>query len=595
MSNQVGTNFTTLDFSAIKENLKNHLKDQPIFRDYDFEASNINVLLDILAYNTNLNAFYLNMIGNEMFLDSAVLRDSVVSHAKELNYIPRSFRSSRAVVNLTMNDPVAASVNIPRGTAFTGFDGNKNFTFVTSDNVIAVSQGNNIFTAENLELYEGDYVSESYVFNDQEETRYVINNKNVDTNSLFVTVIEDNGSKVYSYKRADSLFGLGVNSQVFFVQGIENERYEIIFGDNVIGRKPKVDAIIVLQYRACNGELPNGIQKFTADGKIGTAFVTNIQVTQPATGGDVSESLSSIKFNAPRAFTTQERVVTAEDYETLLKQNFSEINAVSAYGGEEQNPPQFGKVIVAIDLKQTDVLPPSNRRTYEKFIRERSPLGLDPVLTTPDYTYVSVDCKVKYNVNETELTTQDIRSIVTSSIQDYASINLNGFNKTLFYSKFIAGIDLSHPSIVSNDTDIFAIKSITPEINIETNYDIDFALTLKDDIGQLSGDHPDSEISIINSSIFFYNGVECFIEDDGEGKLRIMALQGATHSVVQEIGDVNYDTGFLQIKSFKPDKVKGNRLDIFARSKTKDISCVKRTILNIRDTDISVNVEQVRI
>jgi hypothetical protein len=591
----ISTNFTSLDFNDLKANLKNYLKDQDIFRDYDFDASNINVLLDILAYNTNLNAFYLNMIGNEMFLDSAVLRDSVVSHAKELNYIPRSFRSARAVVNLTMIDTIASAVNIPRGTAFTGTDGSKNFTFVTSENYIATSQGNNVFTAENVELYEGDYVSESYVFSDQEDKRYVINNKNIDTNSLIVSVIEDNGSKVYTYKRTTSLFGLGSASQVFFVEGIENERYEITFGDGVIGRRPKLDSIIVIQYRACNGELPNGIIKFVVDGKIGTALVTNVEVTQGASGGDVSESISSIKFNAPRAFTTQERVVTAQDYETLLKQNFSEINAVSAYGGEETNPPQFGKVIIAVDLKSTDVLPPSNRRTYERFIRERSPLGLDPVFVTPDYTYVSVRSSVKYNINETELTAQDIRTLVISNIQDFSSTNLDGFNKTLFYSKFITAIDNSHPSIVSNDTDVFAVKSITPQTNLETNYDIDFLLTLKDDIGQLAGDHPENEISIISSSIFFLDGLECFIEDDGEGILRIMSLQGNSHSVVKEIGEVNYETGFLQIRSFKPNIVKGNRLDIFARPKFRDISCVKQTILNIRTNDISVNVEQVRI
>ena len=591
----ISTNFTSLDFNAIKANLKNYLKDQDIFKDYDFEASNINVLLDILAYNTNLNAFYLNMIGNEMFLDSAVLRDSVVSHAKELNYIPRSFRSARAIVNLTMIDTTAPAVNIPRGTAFTGTDGNKNFTFVTSENYIASSQGNNIFTAQNVELYEGDYVSESYVFSGQEDTRYIINNKNVDTNSLVVSIIEDNGSKVYTYKRTTSLFGLGAASQIFFVQAIENERYEITFGDGVIGRRPKLDSIVVIQYRACNGELPNGIIKFVADGRIGTAIVTNVEVTQAALGGDVSEPISSIKYNAPRAFTTQERVVTAQDYETLLKQNFSEINAVSAYGGEETNPPQFGKVIVAIDLKSTDALPPSNRRNYERFIRERSPLGLDPVLTTPDYTYVSVTSNVKYNINETELTAQDIRTLVISNIQEFSSINLDGFNKTLYYSKFITAIDNSHPSIISNDTDIFAVKSIVPQLNLETNYDVDFLLTLKDDIGQLQGDHPEGEISIISSSIFFLDGLECFIEDDGEGILRIMSLQGNVHSLVKEIGEVNYETGFLQIRSFKPDKVNGNRLDIFARPRFKDISCIKKTILSIRTSDISVNVEQVRI
>lgn len=588
-------NYTSLDFESVKQNLKDYLKSQDIFRDYDFEASNMNVLLDLLAYNTNMNGFYLNMIGNEMFLDTALLRDSIVSHAKELNYLPRSFRSAQALVNIYMTDSQASSVNIPRGTEFTGLDGNKAFTFVTGENILARSLGDNRFVAENVSLFEGAYVSESFLVDYTNPSKLVLSNKNVDTNSIFVVVIEDNGATNLTYKFTDSLFDLDSQSQVFFIQPAEGESYEIVFGDSVIGRRPKDQSIVLVQYRACNGELPNGIGKFGPDGSIGTATITQVETLSKASGGSVSESLSSIKFNAPRAFTTQERVVTADDYKSILLRNFSEINDVSAFGGEESNPPQYGKVIVAVDLKTTDILPPSKSQEYRNFVKRRSPLSIDPVFVEPEYTYVRVESKVKYNINQTSLTSNDIKTLVQSTVQNFNLTNLNGFNKTLFYSRLISDIDLSQLSIVSNDTEIFAVKTIVPDVNETRNYLIDYGFPLRDDIAQKTGNHPDTEIAIVRSTNFIYQQETCFIEDDGDGILRIMTGQGTEHQFVKNIGTVDYATGQIQLDSFEPDALLNGRVDFSARSLQRDISSSRKTILSIRDEDIKIKVEQVRI
>lgn len=591
----VSTDLSTLDFELIKENLKNYLKSQDIFRDYDFEASNINVLLDVLAYNSYLNGFYLNMIGNEMFLDSALLRDSVVSHAKELNYLPRSFRSARANVNITVVDSENSSVIIPRGTAFTGTDGQKDFTFVTAENIsVGSTDTPNTFIANNVSLYEGDYVSDSYVSDPQSNVRYLITNKTVDVTSILVTSIEDNGANVVEYRRRDSLFGIGATEPVFFIQPAENDTYEIVFGDGVIGRPPKDRSIVLIQYRATNGELPNGIANFSADGTINGGLITNVTVNQAASGGAISESLSSIKFNAPRAFTTQERVVTARDYNTLLINQFPEINDVSAYGGEEANPPQFGKVIVAVDLKTSDELPASRRAEYTSFIKQRSPLSIDPVFVKPDFTYIKVDSKVRYSINQTQLTAGDIASIVRSAIVNYDAVNLNGFNKTLRYSRLVAAIDNSQVSIISNDTEVLATKTFVPGVNVTANYDIDFGVSLRDDIAVLSQSHSAEEISVISSSPFIFEGNECFFEDDGDGIVRIMAQDGENHTFIQNIGSVNYATGFLQIENFAPQSLVNNRIDIYARTTDIDIKSERRTILRVRPEDITVTIEQVR-
>jgi hypothetical protein len=590
-------NYTSLDFESIKSNLKDYLKSQDIFKDYDFEASNMNVLLDILAYNTNLNGFYLNMIGNEMFLDSALLRDSIISHAKELNYLPRSFRSATAVVNLTLTDTTQGSISIPRGTAFTGSDGNKSFTFVTAENLLTTSDPDvaNKFYANNVTIYEGDYISDSFVVDYQNEERFVVSNKNVDTNSIFVVVIEDNGATSLTYKFTDSLFDLDSRSQVFFLQPAENESYEVVFGDGVIGRRPKDRSVILIQYRACNGELPNGIQRFSADGAIGTSTVTDVATVNRASGGSVSESLSSIKFNAPRAFTTQERVVTADDYKSILLRNFSEINDISAYGGEESVPPLFGKVIVAVDLKTTDKLPPSKSQEYKNFVKRRSPLSIDPVFVEPEYTYVKVETTVKYNINQTSLTSDDVGALVKSAVQNYNLTNINGFRKTLFYSNLVSTIDFSQLSIVSNDTEVFAIKTLVPEVRTIKNYDIDFGLALRDDIGQKVAEHDSGDISIVKSTPFIFNNETVFIEDDGEGLLRIMQDIGENHRIVKFIGTVDYNTGILKIQSLEVQTLIDNKIDFIARTRDRDITAQRKTILSIRDDDISIKVEQVRI
>lgn len=590
------TDLSTLDFDLIKNNLKSYLKEQKIFRDYDFEGSNINVLLDVLAYNSYLNGFYLNMIGNEMFLDSALLKDSVISHAKELGYIPRSFRSAVANINITLQDNNSASLMIPRGTSFTGTVGNKNFTFVTSENIPAQStDAAGIFVANNVSIYEGDYVSDTFVVDYSNPTRYLLSNKTIDTTSILVTVLEDNGARSINYSFTPSLFDIEDTSTVYFLQAAENDRYEIVFGDGVIGRQPKDRSVVLVQYRACNGELPNGISVFAADGKINGATVVDIAVNESARSGAISESVSSIKFNAPRAFTTQERVVTANDYKSLLINEFPEINDVSAYGGEEANPPLFGKVVIAVDLNTSDELPPSRRSEYSRYVKQRSPLSIDPVFVKPDFTYINVDSKVRYNINNTQLTINDIRSIVESSIINFDRIFLNGFNKTLRYSRLVGAIDNSQIAIVSNDTTVTAVKDFVPNVNVTANYDIDFGIKLRDDISQLPEIHPEGELSVVHSTGFIFEGNECFLEDDGIGNLRIMGREGSDHILIQLIGSVNYETGFIQIENFSPQALLNNKISIKARTFDSDISSERKTVLRIRPQDINIDVEQVRV
>lgn len=589
---------SNLDFDTHKNTLKAYLKSQDTFKDYDFEGSNMSVLLDILSYNTYHNAFYLNMIGNEMFMDSAQLRDSVVSHAKELNYTPRSFKSAQATVDMTFlsTDLTKRNVIIPKGQSFTSRFGTKNFTFTTGENIIVndfTINGNNTitFSASDITLFEGYYVNDTFTFTADSSERFLISNKNVDTSSITVTVIEDSGATTLTYNRTTSLFDLNSTSKVFFVQGAENDLYEIMFGDGVSGRKPKDNSVIVIEYRVSNGELPNGCNTFTPDSNIDSITYSNIIVSTvtPASAGSVSESVESIKFNAPRYFTTQERAITTEDYENLLKLNYPEINAVTCYGGEDLDPPQYGRVFVTVDLNDVDGLPTSKRDEYYRFLRPRSPVSIEPVFVSPDYTYIAVDTTINYNINDTKLTNDDIKTIVSSAILKYAQTNLNTFNTTFRYSRLLNAIDSSQASIVSNQTTIKIIKILEPNINTRSIYTIDFAAPLT----AISTRNINNTRYTITSSRFRFNDQTVTMRDDGLGVIQFVSSTGTI--VNAKAGRVNYNTGVVRLSSVKIQNFTGEGIKIYAIPRSQDITTRNNVILNIVDEDIKLTVVPVRV
>lgn len=584
---------TNIDFDTHKNTLKQYLKSQDRFKDYDFEGSNINVLLDILSYNTFHNAFYLNMIGNEMFMDTAQLRDSVVSHAKELNYTPRSFKSAEANVNITIlsNDTSKRSIAIPRGTTFTSPFMNRNYTFSTNENIVitdyTINSNNTVsFLGSNITLYEGYYVTDTFTYSADRAQRYVLTNKNVDISSIIVTVIEDVGNTVLTHTRAQSLFNLNGDSRVYFLQACENDQYEILMGDGVSGRRPKDNSIISVEYRISNGQLPNGCRTFNADSTIDGETRIVVSTNTPAQSGSVSEDIESIKYNAPRHFTTQERAVTTEDYENILKQNFPEINTVSAYGGEDLDPPQFGKVFVAVDLVDVDGVPAAKKDEYYRFLKPRSPVSIDPVFVNPEYLYIGVNSTVKYNINTTKLTQDDIKTLVSTAIVNYAQANLNDFNRVFRYSKVVQAIDNSQSAIISNETTVRAIKVITPTLGINTTFDVKFLIPLDTSLSVAGGGYT------IQSSKFIYNNQRATLRDNGAGSLDIISVRNG--QIITSIGTVNYETGLLQLSNFNVSQYDGAGIKIYAIPRNKDIQTINNVILNIIEEDIDLTIVPVR-
>jgi hypothetical protein len=410
-------NLASLDFDTIKANLKSHLRSQAIFKDFDFEGSNMAVLVDLLAYNTAMNSFYMNMLTAESFLDSAQLRSSVISHAKELNYRPRSARSAKAVIKLEVEQNNNNTLTIPKGTSFTATYNFQTYTFTTDEvkvyfTTLDETTGTYKFVTDNINIFEGFYVTETFEMDySNESLRFVLSNPMIDTSSLVVNSVEDGGSSTITYTNADSLLGLDNQSRRYFLQACEQDKYELIFGDDIIGRRPKDGATVIVQYRIATGTVPNGASLFAPDLDLTTDNSGRVKVTTitKAVGGDEPETLSSIKFNAPRHFQTQERAITNSDYETLLKTAFPEIDAISVYGGDSVSPPQYGKVFIALSISGVESLPTSKRDEYLSFIKPKMANPIQPIFVNPTFVYARVDSTVKYNLNVTALKPDEIR------------------------------------------------------------------------------------------------------------------------------------------------------------------------------------------
>jgi hypothetical protein len=589
-----------LDFSSLKSDFIEYLREQTQFKDYDFTGSNINVLLDVLAYNTYKNAFMTNMALSEAFIDSAQLKSSITSHAKELNYTPRSKTSSKAVIKVDFN---ATGENQPyvieKGSSFTALVKNNTYIFTIPENIV-VSSANTSFSFE-AEIFEGRYITDTYIFED--DLRYKITNRNIDLDSLTVNVFEDGSTTPLRFNRETTLLGRTCNCRIYFVQVGQDDVYEIIFGDGIIGRKPKVGSTVVLEYRLSNAESPNGARIFsinfnptTFGGNTNELLSTpSITTIQQAIGGAEAETTESIRFNAPRYFQTQERAITPFDYAILLQQRFPEINAITVYGGEEASPPQYGRVFVALDISNVDGIPDSKKTEYSNFLKRRSPLSIEPIFIEPSYLYFSIQSKVRYNINVTTANRSFIQSAVTDTILQYNKDNLDDFSSTLRYSKLVSLIDESDVSIVSNSTEIEIYKKIPIIVGRPQNIIIDFGIPLRDDLTVKMGTHPADDIHTIRTGTFTIGNQVYTFGDDSNGILKLVKLDGKNHVFIQDIGTVDYKRGLLRINNFRIDSFDGPSFKVYALTADKDISVSRNTIFTLEPDEIDITVEAIRV
>lgn len=605
-------NLVNLDFDTLKGSFIEYLKSQEQFKDYNFDSSNMNVLLDILSYNTFKNAFYLNMAFAESFIDSAQLKESLFSHSKELNYVPRSARSSSANVTVSF---IASGESQPyiirKGETFSTMIKQDSYTFSAAEDVILTSP-NTEFSAT-FDIFEGIYTTDSYVMDyNQINQTFPITNENVDTESLVVLVYEDKSTVAKKFTRAITLLDLTESSEVYFLQASSKGSYEVLFGDGVIGRRPKNGSTVVLDYRTTVGKEANGARSFSANfdptgaGElISSVYVSTNKFTANTAGaysinGDSAESNESIRYYAPRHFQTQERAVTESDYEIILKTHFPEISAVSVYGGEEEDPPRYGKVFIAIDIKNVEGLPDIKKTEYYRFIKSRSPLSIDPIFTEPERTYVSVKGSVSYNINKTTRKPKNMLAACVLAIMEYSDTYLSDFKSKLRYSKLVKQIDDVDPSIVGNQIDLRIYKKLIPRTGASQDIEINFRMPLQqtyyvlDTVSTLNKTHNIDDVHIVSSSLFTYKGEKCEIEDNGNGILRIIKAEDNSHKVIKNIGKVDYEKGKIKLNNFNIDSYEGNFFKIYVKPKEKDIIGKQKYILAIESDEIDLDIKVVR-
>lgn len=578
-----------LDVPTLEASLRSFMRSQPVFRDYDWEGSNLSALVRLLAYNTWRNGWYTHMVMSEGFLDSAQTRSSVLSHAKELNYAPRSARSARGRVSITFNGDESVYV-VEKGRTFTSVVRNRGLVFSVPETIV-VSSANGFFRVE-TDLYEGQYVKDSYVYSHSDETqRILLSNPDVDTRSLTVVVYEDGAADGQSYSPATSLLGVTANSKVYFLQASELGKYEVIFGDGVLGSRPADGATVVLDYRVTTGDAGNGARIFNRDFSLGDG-VSNVTVTtiSDSSDGAAPETIESIKYYAPRHFQTQERAVTASDFSILLKGAFPEIRAVSAYGGEDANPPQYGKVIIAVDIAGVDGLPESKVAEYRRFLSQRAGLTVEPVIVEPGYSFLSVRSRVLYNVNVSTMSPQSIETLVVQAILSYADENLNDFESIVRYSRLVALIDDSHRSVVSNMTDLEIYKKVPVEAGTSHSFDLDFRTQLLT---------PDTDSAAtgqktIRSGLFKTSADTRYLIDDSRGGVWTATDRGGQRVLIQRVGTVDYETGRVRVSGVRIDQFDGPDLKVYVRPRSLDVAVSGDVILQVEADEVRVTVEAVR-
>ena len=475
-----------LDFESIRNNLKNFLKNQSEFTDYDFEGSGMSVLLDILAYNTHYMGYYLNMVGNEAFLDTAQLRASVLSHAKHTNYLPSSMKSSSTTVNIVvtpegLEDTTASQLTLPKYTRFVSEPiAGVNYIFSTINSNNAVKTGNT-FTFNNVTLKQGEPVTQNYLASGNR--RFNIPSANVDTDTVTVTVqVSTSNVAASTWKLAEDLTEITANSEIFFIEenSDANGNYTIQFGDGVIGKALSNDNIIIVRYLNTSGDAANKVNNFTSIESIGT-YSSNIivQSVSAAAGGSAKESIEQIKFRAPISYTAQNRAVTKSDYETILIKDYPNIDAVSVWGGDEEIDPVYGKIFISLKPKENyEITLIEKQRIIDEVVANRSILTVIPEIVDPDYSYVLVNATVNYNAEVTSLDESEIQQLVRQAIVDYKDANLKTFDSTFRLSALQKAIDNAHPSILGSSVKITVQKRLDLSLNTATNYEANFNMPL---------------------------------------------------------------------------------------------------------------------
>ena len=585
---------TDLDFDAVKSNFKTFLSQQNGFTDYNFEGSGMSVLMDLLAYNTHYQAFHANMLANEMFLDTTLLRASAVSHAKALGYLPTSMKASNALVTVTVKGvPITqTSLTMTAGSVFTTSVNDTSYQFVTIADHTATSD-TGTFQFDDIPIFEGTRVNYTYTVDSTNlEQQFLIPSSSVDTGTLVVRVqTSASDTTTETYKLNTDFTTLDTNSKVYFLQEVEEGRFEVYFGDGVFGYKPIDGNIIILDYVVTNGALADGASAFTAASTVGGYSNVTALATASASGGGFAETVDSIKFNAPLKYASQGRAVTPDDYKSILPSVYTNIKSVSVWGGEDNDPAIYGRVYISIRPKTGTTLTSTTKNQIITSLKKYNVASITPVIVDPEILQLVLTTTVKYNSTLTTKTASDIKALAETTISTFNTNNLEKFDSVFRHSNLLLDLDASDISILSSTVAVKLKRNISVTLNASTKYTINF---------NNAAYHPTNNHSqtVVESGGFFLAGNKNvqYIDDDAAGNIRTFYLLGGTTKTVTnaQAGTINYNTGQIVLTSFNISSVQAasGNLEVTLKPDSNDVIPVRNQVIEI-DTVSSVTSDEI--
>ena len=588
---------TDLDFDNIKNNLKVFLKQQDQLTDYDFEGSTMSTLLDVLAYNTHYNAVYANVLANEMFLDSADLRNSIVSHAKHVGYTPRSATAPVAYLNVTVNGATGSTLTAARGTTFTTTVDDVSYNYIVKD-ATTITPTDGVYTFSSLPVYEGTLVTNKYtVDTSNADQRFLIKNDLADTTTLKVTVQNSaSDSTTNTYTLSTDLADVTSTSKVYYLEGAEDNQYEVKFGDGVLGAALSTGNIVTLSYIVTNAEESNGASSFSLSGNLGGFSNVTITTATNSANGAQPETPDSIRFNAPRQYASQNRTVTAKDYESKVKSIFTNAQSVQVWGGEDNDTPVYGRVYISIKPVTGATLTEAKKTDIITQLKDFNVASVTPVIQDPETTSLQLNVNVKYDAKATTKTTDSIKSLVSSAITTFNTNNLGQFDGLFRHSKFIETINKVDTAILSNITTVKMHKSFTATTSGATTYTIKYNNAF---YNPHSG-HNASAGGVLVSSGFKINGDttnEYFLDEDGAGNVRLYYLVGQTRTYTNNtLGTIDYTNGTITLNSLfitevsNVDGATSTAVRLTVIPNSVDIIPVRNQVLEIDETNTTVTV-----
>ena len=591
-------NISELDFTKIKENLTGFLSSQAEFVGYNFTGSSFDVLLDIMAYNTHYNSYYANMVANEMFLSSASLRNSVVARAKHLGYRPRSAQGSKAAVTLTITPTDApASISIPKNTQFQGEVAGVTYIWCTSNSHSVNINANGVYTVADVELTQGIPSTFRYTANTGDsDQKFILPNANTDISTLAVSVQKSaSDTETVVYTEASDITTVNSISTVYFIDEVEDGKYEVQFGDGVLGKQLANGNIIILSSLICDAAATNGAKSFSVVSDVGGYSNVKIETTSSADGGAIAADIDEIKFNAPKNFDAQNRCVTIHDYVALVKRDYGDAQAVVAWGGEDADPPAYGKVYVAIKPTSGSVLSQSSKKyIQDEILKKRNIVGITPEVVDPDYMYLKVSSTVKYDSGTTTNSASQLKSTVTTAVTDFGNTNLKTFDKSFRYSKLIQAIDAAEISVKSNQTSIQLKRLLYPLLGSSGAYTLPFSNQVYHPSNTFWGSVTSSQFSYRDSANTLWDG--CRLQDNN-GTVEVYRTSGEDRIIVNNnVGSITYLTGKMVLTSFQPiaigSETTGNttQMEVYVTPSSSDVNPLREQIILIEPADVTITM-----